>query len=532
MFNPRFNQHLAALALLLAGLAAAGASAPPPVVVEFNGTRLNLANPLRGFRFECTLGDPPAGPASPKGVPAEIALAQAANASVIFTYTYLDVGGNGTNLTHAPLDGAKLRWIERDLAALEAARVQAVMVFSYLRGNSRAQYDNLPTVLGHLKQLAPLMQRYEGAVAALVSGFCGEYGESSTADCTPSVENTILLAQRAELLPPGLPLLVRKPAYKRQLWEGQPDRLSGGVTLPNDGAYAGPVGSLEPPHSNTLASTVGFWNAKFAPGIAENMWPLPGACDSTSECEPAPFFDYISVEAPFVFLDGEMYSHDKSGNVTALNATLRMRTHHYTTFSLVHSNGAYDGGSVIDAWQRAPLAQTTAAAHQLPQSNGYFDGRAAPPSHFEFMRDHMGYRYELQRLHVSRPSASAASGIALSLELINRGFDVLHRRCAVDLLLLQPGTGAVVATQPVADADPRTWQPYVPGDPARAPLTFVLNATFAAPASPLDVGLRITIVTFSGAVLPTPLYLRVANDVPWDVATGISTLARLSLDHD
>ena len=100
-------------ALLLAGLAAA---APPPVVVEFNGTRLNLANPLRGFRFECTLGDPPPGPAWPTDVPAEIALAQAANASVIFTYTYLDVGGNGTNLTHAPLDSAKLRWIERDLA--------------------------------------------------------------------------------------------------------------------------------------------------------------------------------------------------------------------------------------------------------------------------------------------------------------------------------------------------------------------------------------------------------------------------------
>ena len=34
----------------------------------------------------------------------------------------------------------------------------------------------------------------EGVVAALVAGFCGRYGEWSTADCTPEVENTIVLA--------------------------------------------------------------------------------------------------------------------------------------------------------------------------------------------------------------------------------------------------------------------------------------------------------------------------------------------------
>ena len=205
-------------------------------------------------------------------------------------------------------------------------------------------------------------------------------------------------------------------------------------------------------HTNTLAARIGFWNAKFAPGIAENMWPLPDPCAPTSECEPSAFFDYMTAEAPFVFLDGEMYSHDASGNVTGMNATLRMRTHHFTTFSIVHSNSRYGPpGSVVDAWERTPLPLSDAVAHNLPISNGYFDsGRT--PSAFEYMRDHMGYRLELQRLTTSVSSASAASQsgrrrargigtrqgvnegarmLALSLEVINRGFDVLHRRCKV-----------------------------------------------------------------------------------------------------
>ena len=76
------------------------------------------------------------------------------------------------------------------------------------------------------------------------------------------------------------------------------------------------------------------------------------------------------------------------------------------------------------------------------------------------------------------------------------------------------------------------WQRDVPGDPPRAPLTFVLNATFAPPpasdaAAQLDVGLRIAVVTYNGTALPTPLHVRVANDLPWDAATGISTLAQV-----
>lgn len=107
--------------------------------VRFNGTQLNLANPFRGFRLETTLGD---GPDGNSAVEAEIALARKKNISVINTYTYLDVGEPGHNLTRAPIDAAKLRWIERDLKQLEEAGMATMMVFSYLRGKSHEQLHN------------------------------------------------------------------------------------------------------------------------------------------------------------------------------------------------------------------------------------------------------------------------------------------------------------------------------------------------------------------------------------------------------
>ena len=41
------------------------------------------------------------------------------------------------------------------------------------------------------------------------------------------------------------------------------------------------------------------------------------------------------------------------------------------------------------------------------------------------------------------------------------------------------------------------------------------------------MGLRIAVVTYNGTALPAPLHVRVANDLPWDAATGISTLAQV-----
>jgi hypothetical protein len=75
---------------------------------------------------------------------------------------------------------------------------------------------------------------------------------------------------------------------------------------------------------------------------------------------------------------------------TVLYSLLHTVLHSLMHTVLVLPIRQYDGGSVIQAWARTPLVLADAVAHGLPISRGYFHQRT--PSHFEYMRDHMGYR--------------------------------------------------------------------------------------------------------------------------------------------
>jgi hypothetical protein len=80
---------------------------------------------------------------------------------------------------------------------------------------------------------------------------------------------------------------------------------------------------------------------------------------------------------------------------------------------------------------------------------------------YDYIRDHLGYRLEAREAKWST-QAKAGTPWSFDLTLVNRGFAApVNPRQA--LLLLIPRSGPPVEL-PLA-ADPRTWQPYAPGDP-------------------------------------------------------------------
>jgi hypothetical protein len=123
-----------------------------------------------------------------------------------------------------------------------------------------------------------------------------------------------------------------------------------------------------------------------------------------------PDFAFAARESPWVPMDGEMfwfagakdYSAPWPKVIPAELAAWRLREMHYTTLSLVHGFGKLDQkhapaastvNETITRWMRTPLDIQRLRQDRLPISPAY---AAVQHTGFEYVRDHLGYRLELQ----------------------------------------------------------------------------------------------------------------------------------------
>ena len=102
----------------------------------------------------------------------------------------------------------------------------------------------------------------------------------------------------------------------------------------------------------------------------------------------------ISRRAP---VDGELFwSESKIGLPweTGLAAILRLKEHHYTTFSVVHGNSELDKSDrpgAIDRWKATPVTPELLKAYGVDCDPAYF-ADAPYRTAYDFIRDHLGYR--------------------------------------------------------------------------------------------------------------------------------------------
>ena len=104
---------------------------------------------------------------------------------------------------------------------------------------------------------------------------------------------------------------------------------------------------------------------------------------------------------------------DLAGVALPHEALLNFHRWHYDTFSMVHGHSLFEQDFYpIDWWKSVPVDPMFLHDNRIPVSDGYFfdaAGRFVPRSHFEFIRDHLGYRLELRSPGFRRASARAAN---------------------------------------------------------------------------------------------------------------------------
>ena len=464
--------------------------------------------------------------------------------TLVQTYVYLN------EFSDQPISEEKLRLLQNSFDNVRKHGLKVLLRFAYEKDTNRTGGPTVQRILEHIDQLKPLLRENADIIYVLQATFVGAWGEwhSSTNYIEENHEAlAAIVAKELEALPVERMIQVRVPKYKRWVLS-QP--ILGGFQMVN----------AQNAFSAVPAARIGFENDGFFAGNSDGgTWPEPPFYANPGN----PEFDYMTMESAYVPVDGELYWSDqgikeKGGIDDGLQAAIRMRLHHYSTFSLEHSYSGSEGYPsakdsrdervlstqsrrerklyTIDRWMHTPLTLEQVKDAKLPISDGYFQnafGDTVARTQFEYITDHLGYRIELQKA-VFRKIVNLGDKLSVEVELINRGFATFINPRPVYFVLID-ASGDVVLTQKT-DANPQTWQPYEPGDPDYKPLTHAIKGEI--PTKEVEDGeymLGLWLPDGSERIRMDSRYaVRTANrDVPWwttaDGRYGVNILGTVTI---
>jgi hypothetical protein len=302
-----------------------------------------LVNPERGFHDFVDL----------RSLDADTLLANAAaGRSLVYARVLL------SEYRDAPLDDVVLGEIAAGFDLARTHGIKVVPRFHYSDAIDEPDAD-LDRILGHIDQLAPLLQEHADVILLLQAGFIGAWGEwhgSQHGLDAPGPRAQILDALLAAL-PDTRAIGVRRPSFKQE-------------------AYGGPL-TPDLAHDNSALARIGHVNDCFLASDDDfGTYQLPGEKD------------YAIADSAFVPVGGETCAVNppRSDCPSALD---ELALHHFT-----HLNASYHP-DVLAAWQQDGCYATIACR--------------------------LGYRLALVDLRWAA-SASPGASLPVAFELFNDGF--------------------------------------------------------------------------------------------------------------
>lgn len=420
-----------------------------------------LYNPERGFRLEVAidvetgnyLWDQKKYPGITSYLDEQSALYAADSVSLVQSYFYL-TGFVGKDLTEKAF-----LTMNNYLDALRKAGKKAVLRFAYESDfNGRAAMG--PTeeeLIRHTIQLKPFLEKNKDVIQVVQAGMIGAWGEwHSSYRGLENSENTKrnILQSICNMTPANRAVQIRVPEYKNLLSKSSPDYRR--VSF----------------HDDFIVIDKHRWDGGMSEGTAA--------------------FKQMAQESPYLPVDGELPwgswsmnqdpDNPEAGWIINGPATARrLFLQHYTSLSVIHNYKEKETKDKYSMayWKETPITEDFIKKNNLPISDGYFrnkDGSTASRNAFEYIRDHLGYRIELQELRCK----SNKDTLLIDLTLINRGFSTLFNEHPVYLVVLNE-QGEVIQTCLTA-TDVHTWQPYNPTDTTCKPLVHHIKA--AIPMKP------------------------------------------------
>ena len=302
------------------------------------------------------------------------------------------------NYPHSPLPPEKLADIERFFQKVRKAGVKLLLRFAYELSPAEDGPDK-DTIFLHIQQLTPLIRNYIDIIYVLQTGFVGKFGEYHNSynhlqDDVPFGKD--LLSAVLDVLPLGRCTMLRYPRLKQ--------RVFGEAPISEEQAF-----------TSDLQARIGHFNDGFLACHGGTLDPSKPSFNAESE--------YIAQESRYLPQDGELFWRDVGGAILPTDAFNYLRKWHYDTLGFVHGNSPFEGNIYsMDHWKKVPVDPLYLKDVQYPpHSQDYFHderGRFVWRSYYEFIRDHIGYRFELESADIQVENGKLTADLAL----YNRGF--------------------------------------------------------------------------------------------------------------
>lgn len=365
----------------------------------------------------------------------------------------------------------------------------------------------LEIVLAHIRQLTPVLQKNSDLIFCMEMGFLGAWGEWHSMRRIAGDDwagKSAVLRAAQEALGPERMVTMRS--------QEQVFYMSKIAPMSEEPAEITPETAFD----GSFRSRRG-WNNDAFMVPSDERWVF--MADSPETVEASPLFQQTCRESMFIPMGGELWWRLVGGIVDGKDVILRLRQQHYDYLSLVHSLGDTNQEN-INMWMRTPITRQWLEDNNLPVPDGYFDytgmADAAERSAFDYIRDCLGYRFELQNATWQSPVAPGEV-LTLNVELVNRGFkSLLNKRTVYAVLLDRSGE---VTAQWSLDCDPRRWFPHDSRDPEYKPLKHSFGGELDLPANltPGKYYLALWLPDVSPRLQEDENYsVRFANrDVPW-----------------
>jgi hypothetical protein len=329
---------------------------------------------------------------------------------------------------------------------------KVILLFAY-RYDESCQYETYDDIKRHLSQLKPFLQKNESLIYAFQAGFLGLWGEWHHSGLDNSLfHRQVVIRDILKAIPHGKKIQVRETIYKTN---------AAGFIRRNTNS---PI--LYYPLSTEEYNRIGFQNAYFVLDQGANAhWDYRWPDD-----------DYFMVEkeAPLTVVDGEM-PYDGNGQYTfnmiawgnqgGWQAVKRMKTHAHSSFSVVHNYKIN-----IAAWKKQFLSPAQFYNNKMSITDDYFVdklGREVSRTAYEYIRDHLGYRFQLKEATIPA-TVNRGDSARFSIQLKNFGFAPLTNKRSVYLVLIDEKNQVSEFLTP---SDARKWLPANPS----AEETYTIN---------------------------------------------------------